>query len=121
MFDLKLDEDTHDIIYEDGDFQLTPTESQSLAQKLRIKLLTFMGEWYLNEEEGIPYYQSIFGKNRAKETIDNIFKVAILEEPDVISLMEFRSSIDVKRRVYRMDFKVRSENDDEPIPITIEL
>lgn len=118
--DIKLSEG-HDIQVVDGDFILTESESESLTQRLTIKLLTFQGEWYLNNSEGIPYYQSILGKNRAKETIDNIFKDAIIEEPEVVSLVSFRSSIDNARRVYKLNFTVESTNQEELVVIDIEI
>lgn len=118
--DIKLTND-HDIGIVSNDFTLTETESESLKQRLIIKLLTFQGEWFLNQNEGLPYYQSILGKNRAKETIDTIFKTAILDTPDVISLDSFQSSIDNLTRGYTMSFRVRSNNADEPIPIKLTI
>lgn len=119
--DLKLDLANHDIQFENGDFALTLTQSESLQQRLTIKLLTFMGEWYLNLNEGIPYFQSIFGKNRSKESIDLILKRAIISEPEVLQLVEFQSFIDSSTRLYSLSFRVRSANDDSIIPIEIEL
>lgn len=121
MADLKLNLSDHDIALVDGDFDVTETEAESLQQRLKIKLLTFKGEWYLNTQEGVPYFQSIFGKNRAKESIDAIFKQKILEEPEVQQLIEFSSSIDNVTRVYRLQFRIKSINEDTPIPIDIEI
>lgn len=118
--DIKLTSD-HDLDITSGDFTLTETESESLRQRLVIKLLTFQGEWFLNQNEGIPYYQSILGKNRAKETIDTIFKTAILNTPDVISLDSFQSSIDNRTRAYSLSFRVRSNNANEPIPVELTI
>lgn len=118
--DILLNND-HDLEFTDNDLRLTETESESLAQRLKIKLLTFRGEWFLNTQEGIPYYQRIFRKNTPKETIDAVFKQAILSEPEVIQLNEFNSSINRQFRIYRLNFIVRSSNSDEPIPVEIEL
>lgn len=118
--DIKLTND-HDIDIVSNDFTLTQTESESLKQRLIIKLLTFQEEWFLDQTEGIPYYQSILGKNRSKESIDTIFKTAILDTPDVVSLLSFQSSIDNLTRIYTMSFKVQSNNAEEATPIELTI
>lgn len=115
--DIQLNDD-HDIDFDGKDFKLTPTESKSLAQRLRVKLLTFRDEWYLDVNEGIPYFQSILGKNRAKETIDLIFKNAILSEPEVLHIISFESEI-TPQRIYKLRFTVRSRDDDEGVPVDL--
>ena len=120
MPDLKLN-DSHDLSFVDGDFQITTTESESLAQRLLVKLYTFQGEWFLNTNLGVPYYQSILGKGRAKETIDNIFKQKILEEPEVIQVQTFESTLDTQNRIYSLTFQVKSENGIETIPVELNL
>lgn len=118
--DIKLDIDG-DIDFTSNDFTLTTTESESLRQRLIIKLSTFQEEWFLDQSVGVPYYQEIFGKGRAKESIDAIFKTKILEEPAVISLVEFVSSLNTGDRSYSLSFKVKSENASEPIPVELTI
>lgn len=118
MPDLKLN-DSHDLMFVDGDLVLTKTESESLAQRLKIKLLSFEGDWFLNLNEGIPYHQKIFLKQTPKATIDLIFKRAILEEEDVLALLEFSSTIDARYRIYSLNFKIRSANGVETIPVEL--
>lgn len=120
MTDIKLD-NSHDLIYEGGDLKLTLNQSESLAQRLKVKLLTFRGEWFLNDTLGIPYYQSIFRAGVSKATVDTIFLRAISSEPEVIQVLDFDSSMDNTNRIYSLSFKVRSENDPNPIPIEIQL
>lgn len=121
MTDLKINQDAYDLELVDGDFSLTQTESESLKQRLIIKLRTFRGEWYLDTQLGLPYFQRIFQKGTAKETVDSLFKQAILSEPEVQQLLEFSSSIDRQFRIYTLNFIVKSSNADEPIPVEIEL
>ncbi len=121
MPDLLLGDDTHDLVFINGDFQLTSNESESIRQKLIIKFLSYRGEWFLDTELGVPYFQSILGKSRSKETIDVIFQNAILEEPDVLEVSEFRSTIDKTNRIYKMSFTVRTTNDSEAVPIELTI
>lgn len=117
--DIKLSDPKHDILIENGDFQLTQDTCESLRQRLIIKLLSFRADWYLNLNEGIDYYGSILGKPRAKETIDIIFKNAILNTEDVLEITEFKSAV-TKDRFYKLNFKVRSECTKEIIPVELD-
>ncbi len=121
MPDLRLQEDTHDLYFIDNDLVITTEESDSLRQRLIVKLYTFQEEWYLDTTLGTPWYQQIFGKNRSKETIDSIFKQSILEEPEVLQIESFQSSIDRASRIYSLSFRVRSSNAEESIPVELEL
>ena len=105
--DLLLDAETHDIVFDNSGATATTEQKQSVAQLLKIKLLTFLGEWFLNTDNGVPYYQQIFGKVRSKAAVDAIFREKILEEPEVLELVEFESSINAER-TYSLTFRVRT-------------
>ena len=112
MTDMKIDDNPlspsfGDLMYDNNGVTVTVDQADSVAQKLSIKLRTFKTEWFINTDTGIPYYQEIFGKVRNKQTIDAIFQKAILEEPDVLEIVEFSSSIDVGR-TYSLIFRVRT-------------
>lgn len=119
--DLKLDRIDHDLLFVDNDLVVTTVRSESLAQRLRVKLLTFRGEWFLDETVGVPYFQSIFGKNRSKESVDAIFKQAIINEPEVKALLDYQSTLDSQYRVFSLSFRIRSVDEDEPTLIEFEI
>ena len=68
--DILVDEDTHDAIFINGATPVTVGVNDSLKQRLKIKLLTFQGEWFLGTGYGTPYFQQIFGKGRSRGSID---------------------------------------------------
>lgn len=107
MADLLLTVD-HDLLFINGQTPMTYENKVTLAQRLKIKLLTFQSEWFLDTTIGIPYFQVIFTRGVSKTTIDSIYQEAILSEPDVIEIAEFNSIIDVETRSYRLSFKVRT-------------
>ena len=80
----------------------------TVAQRLKIKLLTFQKEWYLDNTIGIPYFQTILTRGVSKATIDIIYQEAILADPDVVEIVEFNSIIDTAARSYQMSFRVRT-------------
>ena len=105
--DILLDETTHDIVFKNGETPVTESIADGLKQRLKIKFLTFKGEWFLNTNYGTPYYQQIFGKGRSKSSIDLIFRQLILEDADVDSLLSFDSSLG-SDRTYSLSFSVKS-------------
>lgn len=109
--DILLDETTHDAIFVNGDTPTTESISNGLKQRLKIKLLTFRGEWFLDTNYGTPYFQQIFGKRRSKQSVDLIFRQLIEEDQDVESILTFQSNLN-SRRIYSLTFSVRSRTGD---------
>jgi enolase len=105
--DLLLDPLTHDLVFVNGSATVTQTQSEVVAQRLKITLYTFLGEWYLDTTVGVPYFQQIFGKVRNKSTIDVIFQNIIAADPGVLEIREFNSEMSASTRGYSMSFKVR--------------
>lgn len=114
MIDIKLDT-THDVDLSTGTVQLVEG-NDAIAQRLKIRLRFFLGEWFLDAREGIPYYQKILGKKRSKTVIDSIFKRVILETPGVAKLDSFTQEYDGVTRGMSISFVAVAENG-EPLVI----
>lgn len=71
------------------DFALTQTNADYIQQKLWIKFKTFLGELWLNIEQGIPYHEAVLVKDPDLQFINTVFKDTILEEPLIDSLLSF--------------------------------
>lgn len=106
--DILLDADTHDVVFVNGGAPVTTTIRVGVAQRLKVSLQTFLGEWFLNTDVGVPYFEAIFGKVFNKNSVDLILQNKILEDPGVIEIISFDSSIDNQRRTYSMTFSVRT-------------
>jgi len=87
---------------------LTTTTSENLAQRLLIRLRTFKGEWFLDEDLGVDYFGQIFGKNRNKSTVDTIIQSEILKEREVLQLSEYNSTYNSTLRKLDIAFKART-------------
>lgn len=118
--DLLINKENGDLVFQNGSCPVTQLQADIVAQRLRIKLYTFYGEWFLNETIGVPYIQQIFGKVKKKSTVDLIFQGLISADPGVIEILTFSSTIGADRG-YRMTFSVRVEDNSESLPITITL
>ena len=86
------------------------TDSESVvAQRLRIRLQTFLGEWAFNTAYGVPYWQRILGKKISKVSVDRIMQEQILSERGVVEIASFNSTLSTNRE-YSMQFRVRVIN-----------
>lgn len=119
--DLLLDPLTHDLVFINGKTTVTRTQSEIVAQRLKITLFTFLGEWFLDRDIGVPYFQQIFGKVRSKAAIDVIFQNIISADPGVLEIREFTSTLSNDVRGYTMTFKVRVADDTVTDEITINV
>lgn len=106
--DILLDEVTHDIVFVNGSTPITEDQKTTVAQRLKIRLQTFLGEYFINTSVGIPYYQRILNKIVSKDTVDAIFQSQILEDVGVLEIVQYSSSIDVAKRSLSVDFVVRT-------------
>lgn len=109
MTDLLLDSNG-DLSITNGLLDLTSTISEDTKQRLSIKFKTYLGEWYLDLSQGIPYFEEILKKGASKNLVDSIFKSIITNNPEIVQLNEFSSSIDNK--IYYLNFKATTNSGD---------
>lgn len=107
--DLLLDPISHDVVFVNGDCPVTQERVDVVAQRLKIRLLTFLSEWEFNTAYGVPYLQRILGKKIQKEDVDNIFREQILLEAGVAEILSFNSVL-TTTRIYSLTFKVRCKD-----------
>lgn len=105
MSDLRINETTGDLDLTAGDLSLTEG-SDTIDQHIRANLRSFRGEWFLNLDDGVPYYQDVLKKIQSPAVIDAIFKEAILKTTGVIELTEFQINYDTVTRKLLLDFSV---------------
>ncbi len=120
MIDLYLDPDTNDLVYADGIFQAVSDYKELLRQRLYMQLNTFMGEWFINTDFGMPYRESILIKNITQAEVDAIFITKINEEDLVDEIVSYEGSLDKSTRKYSASFtvKVTNETIENPLVVT---
>lgn len=116
--ELALDNDYDISLVDDAASWLDGVEA--IAQHLRVRLQFFKGEWFLDSEIGIPYYQRILGrKDVTIAAIGAILKKAILTTPGVISLNDFRADYQGATRLLSVSF--RAQTTEGPLTFTEEM
>ncbi len=106
--DICLSSVTNDIFSSGKDLALTPNTTQSIIQRIRVRLKFFQGEWFLNTAFGVPYHQTIFRKGVTKAQADTIFRAEILDTPGVLGIITFTSTFDRATRVYTLNFSCKA-------------
>lgn len=106
-----------DAVFVNGDTKVTYFAADVVAQRLTIRLRTFLGEWDFNVTYGVPYFQRIFKKGVTKVTVDNLFREQILAEAGVLEIKTFTSVLDVATRHYSATFVVRTEEGSASVTI----
>ncbi len=104
--DILLDVDTHDLTFVDGDLVL----SADVAQAVKIRLLFFQGEWFLNRGAGLPYFEQIFVKAPNLDHVSSIFRRTIVDTPGVDELTRFLPDFDENTRIYTLDWGADSDD-----------
>lgn len=93
MNDLELDLESHDLVIDNGDLNLLNKEQRVAQQSLKINLLFFKGEWFVDLEYGVPYFQSILRKGVSKNLVDSIIQQTIRQSYNIDSITDFKSEI----------------------------
>ena len=74
-----------DVLLADGD--------ERIGQQIKVTLLTFMGEWFLDVTHGVPYFEAVLVKAPDRAKIEAVIRAAVMAVPGV-------------RRVTRMDLQI---------------
>lgn len=85
-----------------GDLYVSPKGDIALcnyvAQKIRIKLLWFAGEWKWDIEEGMPYKDSLLIKNPDTSYFEGVIRGKIFEIDEVTEIKSVSVTFDPKTR-----------------------
>jgi len=106
MSSIKLDS-SHDFAFERNDLVLIDGTNEK-AQILKQNLKFFLGEWFLDNSIGVPYFQEILKKQLEPLKVSAAFKEEILASIGVIELKDFNIELNAQRQLV-VDFTVRFE------------
>lgn len=106
MSDLLIDKDTGDLVLAKGDVVLAEGED-GVGQRIRDRLRTFVGEWFLDTEFGLSYREQIVVKNPALPVVSAILKAEILRAAgEGAAITAFDLSLDSAERKLTGSFTV---------------
>lgn len=83
----------NDLLIVDGDLVII-SSTQEILQHILQRLRFYLGEWFLDNTQGVPYYQQILVKNPDLGNIDAVLQNAITQTPGVDLLQTFSSNLE---------------------------
>ena len=105
---LKLDDITGDLAFENEKLVMIEG-NQEIQQLLVSRLRTFLGEYFLNTDVGVPYFQVIFEKGVNPTVIYNIFVEKITQTDGILELSELDIDVDMATRSATVEIEAMSE------------
>lgn len=97
----------------DGDLYLTEkgdiSLAESVAQKIRIRLGWWLGEWRWDEGEGLPYRDDLFIKNPDTDGFEMAAREKIFEIDGVTAVRNVSVEYDRKTRAGKIVFEALTD------------
>jgi len=91
----------------DPTFQFTTSLAEYVGLRLRENLSFFLGEWFLDIRQGMPYWRFILGQKYDSGICDRIFRQAALATSGVATVDQLITAFDRRARVLSVPvFKV---------------
>lgn len=92
--DIQMSKNGDLMVTETGDINIT----DSVAQKIKIRLGWHLAEWQWDIPEGLPYHEYVFVKNPDIEQIEKLVREKIYEVEEVTEVKNVSVTVDVKHR-----------------------
>lgn len=105
--DILLDGNGDLLIDKNGDIVL----DNSVRQKIRIRLLWFLGEWRWNKEYGLPYFDELFVKNPDTDAFEREIRDVLMKIDEVSGVDKVQITGDSKTRIGTISVVVKSDKE----------
>lgn len=107
-YDIQLDRTTHELVIDPGtgDIQLVDGAAR-VAQQIKVTLLLFLGEWFLDTSFGVPYFEDILVKSPKWGTVNAVLRARISNVPGVTRIR--RLTLDMNRATRELSVTFEAE------------
>lgn len=105
--DILLSPDGDLFLTEKGDISLV----ESVAQKIKIRLRWWLGEWRWDEDEGLPYRDDLFIKNPDTDGFEMAVREKIFEIDEITEVKDVSVTYDRKTRVGKIKFEALTDTE----------
>ncbi|UQS95092.1 hypothetical protein Pam3_21 [Pseudanabaena phage Pam3] len=104
-------------IYLDASGNLSMVQNtEAVGQHARQRLMTYLGEWFLNKNVGVPWLRDLLGKGYDPVLAEAVIKAEILSTDGVTEITSFSIRFDQGRRALEaFDIEVTTEYDEETV------
>ena len=91
-----------------------------VQQAVLTRLKLFLGEWFVDTEDGTPWLTQVLGE-RTKLTTDSAIQTRVLGTPGVTSIVSYQSTFDGAARSISVQMTVLTAYSTTAVPISITL
>ncbi|MDT3454619.1 hypothetical protein ROV80_05090 [Stenotrophomonas pavanii] len=117
-FDLKLSP-MHDLALAGTEVVLVGGVAR-VKQQIKVTLMTWFGEYFLDVTFGVPYLESILVKNPNRSEIEAVLRKRINDVPGVNAVSSMQLNIDRERRQLEVTFQASTDEGLVADTITLE-
>lgn len=108
MNDLAINQADGDIVVTNGELQTVDGDAH-LSQFIRTRLLTFLGEWFLDQRVGVPYFRDVLVKNPNPTVLRAVLRKVVANTPGVVQIIAFSTVLESTDRTLSVDFEVLTD------------
>ena len=83
---------------------------EEIRQLTKQTLLSFEGDWFLDLDLGLPYFQTILQKATSISAIEGIYLDAIAATPGIIDILTFNLTLEPGTRKADIRFSARTSD-----------
>lgn len=88
----------HDIHLDSNNELAIVTDAEAVGQHARQRLMTHHGEWFLDNECGVPWLDDILGRQYDPALAEAVIKAEIVQTHGVTEITSFSASFNPRRR-----------------------
>ena len=104
--DLLLDD--NGVVLRNGDWAFA-IDREGIQQRIGQTLRTIAGEWFLDLDYGLPYFEQILIKNPNLPAVQDLFRRALLSVKGVSSVERLNLSLDTTSRTLTVSWVVLTD------------
>lgn len=106
--DLAMNIESGDLVVNNGDLLLIDA-AERVAQQILITLRFWLGEWFLDTRDGVPYLEYILIKNPNENHIRQILTEKITSVDGVTAVTAMDLAMNSKQRILAVTYTVQTE------------
>lgn len=115
----KLDDSTNDLTIQNGSLVLT-NGADEIKQRILVTLRHEYGEYFLNTDDGVPWYEGLLGSSD-RVVAESILRFVILSVPGVVSIIGMSTSFVNRSLSFSCQVEVQTIEDQSTDTITVSM
>lgn len=107
--DFKIDDKTNDFVIKNGNL-ITTNKDWEVLQRIKTRVYRIYGEWFLNRNVGIPWYEGVLGDKNLK-AVTFLLKSEVLSTSGVKAVIKANSILDKTTRRVLTYLQIQLDSD----------